>query len=246
MYNINKMSIIMLPYTSKYKHIGMRIYHANRSVGSMAVSYRTSNNAPETEQIIVPVNDDECVQLANIILYADDGFQYNMHEVRHRTYILQDFANIIQRITNNFTASIWKTLKACPLLTVHEVLWLKVDDIDSRVDHTEKMLIQFQCNVDNQLYHTNKKLTRFQCKMDVLEKSQAENNVKNRQLIEENELLQCKMDALEKLQAENNVKNRQLIEEKLLQYKMDARKEYYKMLVILTFIYILGNVYASF
>ena len=227
----------MLPYTSKYKHTGMRIYHANRSVGGMAIIYRTSNNAPETEQIIVPINDDEWKQLHHIILNADDGFQYSMHDVRHRTYILQDFANIIQRITNNFKVSIWKTLKACPLLTVHEVLWLKVDDIDSRVDHTEKMLIQFQCNVED---HTKKKLIQFQCKMDVLEKSQAENNVKNRQLIEENELLQCKMDALEKLQAENNVKNRQLIEEKLLQYKMDARKEYYKMLVILTFIYILG------
>ena len=239
MYNINKMSIIMLPYISKYKHTGMKIYHA-KVLGGMVIGYRTSNNAPETEQIMAPLNDDEWGQLHRIILDADDGFQYSMHDVRHRTYIFQDFANIIQRITNTFTVSIWKTLKACPLLTIREVLCLKVDDIDSRVDHTEKMLIQFQCNVEDQLYHTKKKLIQFQCKMDVLEKSQAENNVKNRQLIEENELLQCKMDALEKLQAENNVKNRQLIEEKLLQYKMDARKEYYKMLVILTFIYILG------
>ena len=219
----------MLPYTSKYKHIGidgMKKYNISSNY------YRTSEMGPE---LIMhePLKDDEWRQVCTLVNDADDGLQ---HE-RKRTYILQDFANIIQRITNNFTKSIWKTLKACPLLTIHEVLWLKVDDIDSRVDHTEKMLIQFQCNVED---HTNKKLIRFQCKMDVLEKSQAENNVKNRQLIEENELLQCKMDVLEKLQAENNVKNRQLIEEKLLQYKMDARKEYYKMLVILTFIYILG------
>jgi phage shock protein A len=33
-------------------------------------------------------------------------------------------------------------LKASPLLTISELLWLKVDDIDSRVDHLEKMLAQ--------------------------------------------------------------------------------------------------------
>ena len=35
--------------------------------------------------------------------------------------------------------SLWKTIKACPLLTIHEVLWLKVD-IDGHIKHLEKML----------------------------------------------------------------------------------------------------------
>ena len=157
-------------------------------MGISGIAYRTSNHAPELEQIIVPINGNEVHQFHCLVNDADDGFQ---HE-RKRKYILQDFADIIQRITNNFTASIWKTIKACPLLTIHEVLWLKVDDIDSRVDHVEKM----QMYLTQLLKDDNHQL---QCKINVLEKSQAKNNIENKKLIEENKLLQCKMDLLEKL-----------------------------------------------
>jgi hypothetical protein len=168
----------------------MKIYHPSVSVGSMGIAYRTNNQATELDQIRVPINDEEWKQLHGLILDADDGFQ---HE-RKRKYILQDFANIIQGITNHFTASIWKTIKACPLLTIHEVLWLKVDDIDSRVDHIEKTLLQF-----NQLIEYTHLL---QLRMDVIEKSQANNELTKRwciKLIEENKLLQCRMQSLEKL-----------------------------------------------
>lgn len=208
------MSIRFLPYTSKYNHTGMKIYHpsgCSGGIGILGIAYRTSNNATQLEQIIVPINSDEWGQLHGLILDADDGFQ---HE-RKRKYILQDFANIIQGITKHFTASIWKTIKACPLLTIHELLWLKVDDIDSRVDHVEKMQMHL-----TQLLEDNHKL---QCKINVLEKSQAKNNIENSKLIEENKLLQCKMEVLERSQVQLQCKMECI--EKLVVQRMNIRKE---------------------
>ena len=168
------MSIRFLPYTSKYQHAGMKIYHPTANVGSLGIIYRTSNNSPQVEQIVVSINDKEWVELHNIILDADDGFQ---HE-RKRKYILSDFADMIKKITDTFAASIWKTLKASPLLTIHELLWLKVDDVDGRVDHLEKMLIQ--------VIEENKLLQR---KIEVVEKMFMKVN-------EDNHLLNYKLDAL--------------------------------------------------
>ena len=179
----------------------MKMYHANVGSG-MGISYRTSNQATQLEQILVPINDDEWRQLHGLILDADDGLQ---HE-RKRKYILQDFSDIIRQITNNFTASIWSTIKACPLLTIQEVLWLKVDDIDSRVDHIEKNQIQL-----TQMMGYN----HLQRKLDILEKSQANQNIEYSKLIEENKLLQRKIDELEKSNSNNNLEN------KLLQCKFD-------------------------
>jgi len=170
----HKMSIRFAPYISKYQHAGMKIYHPSASVGCMGITYRTSNHSPQVDQIHVPINDKEWVELHNLILDADDGFQ---HE-RKRKYILSDFADMIKKITDTFTASIWKTLKASPLLTIHEVLWLKVDDVDGRVHHLEKTLIQ--------VIEDNKLLQR---KIEVVEKMFMKVN-------EDNHLLNHKLDAL--------------------------------------------------
>ena len=148
------MSIRFLPYTSKYKHDGMKIYHPMPSVGGMNISYRISNHATQLEQIIVPINDGEWKQLHHIIMDPQDVY---LNE-RKRIFILEDFTNIIQQMTNHFTASIWKTVKACPLLTIRELLWLKVDDVDSRVDHVEKMLIQLMEDNSQEACAKNTKL----------------------------------------------------------------------------------------
>lgn len=168
------MSLRLLSYTSKYQHAGLKIYHPSASVGSMGITYRTSNLSPQVEQINVPINEKEWVELHNIILDADDGFQ---HE-RKRKYILQDFADIIKKITDTFKASIWKTLKASPLVTIHELLWLKVDDVDGRVGHIEIMLIP--------AIEKNKLL---QHRIEVVEKMFMQVN-------EDNHLLHHKLDAL--------------------------------------------------
>ena len=196
------------PYTSKYHHAGMKIYHASVSVGNMGIAYRTSNHATQLEQIHVPINDKEWVELHNLILDADDGFQ---HE-RKRKFILQDFATIIQRITNNFTASIWKTIKACPLLTIHEVLWLKVDDVDGHMDHLEKMLIQ--------VIEENKLLQR---RLDLLEKLRGKDYIENMIVIEENKLLQHKME--QSLKDADRILIPVIDENKLLQRRLNALEQ---------------------
>lgn len=178
------MSIRFAPYTSKYQHAGMKIYHTSANSGSLGIIYRTSNNALQVDQVVVPINDKEWVELHHIILDADDGFQ---HE-RKRKYILPDFAYIIKKITDTFKATIWKTLKASPLVTIHELLWLKVDDVDGRVGHLEKMLMQLM--EDNQ---------HLQHRLDLLEKSLVKGYLEKMllQVIEENKLIQRRIDALE-------------------------------------------------
>ena len=100
------------------------------------IGYQTSNVDMDTTRIYskLPENDDSInIACQKMILDADDGFQH----VRVRKFIYQDFADIIKNITKNFTSPIWTFLKATPLLTHTELLWLKVDDVDSRVEHRE-------------------------------------------------------------------------------------------------------------
>ena len=148
------MSIRFLPYTSKYKHDGMKIYHPMHNVG-VIFSYRTSHDATQLEQIDLPLNNNE--ERLDIIQTIMNPMDEYLNE-RKRIFILEDFANIIQQMTNHFTASIWKTVKACPLLTIRELLWLKVDDVDSRVDHVEKMLIQLMEDNSQEACAKNTKL----------------------------------------------------------------------------------------
>ena len=158
------MSFRYLPYTSKYKHAGMKIYHPSPTVGRLGITYRTSNHATQLEQINCPINDDEWQQL-HLIMDPSDEY---LNE-RKRIFILEDFANIIQQMTIHFTASIWKTIKACPLLTIRELLWLKVDDVDRRVDHVENMLIQWMEEVTSSNSSQFKYLAEASAKNTILE-----------------------------------------------------------------------------
>ena len=171
-----------VPYTSNHNHAGMKIYHISASVGTQGITYRTSNDASQLEQIIVPLNDKESRELCCIILDADDGLQH----LRKRTFVFTDFADIIKKITNHFTASIWKTINASPLLTIGELLWLKVDDIDGHVDHLKKTILSVI--EENNL---------LRLKMDELESDTNRLEKMLMQIIEEKKILQCRIEALE-------------------------------------------------
>jgi len=173
-----------LPYTSKYNHVGIKLYHISASVGTQGITYRTSNDATQLQQINVPLNDEESRELCLIILDADDELQH----LRKRTFVFTDFADIIKKITNHFTASIWKTINASPLLTIGELLWLKVDDIDVHVVHLKKTILSVI--EENNL---------LRLKMDELEKTHTNYRLEKMimQIIEENKLLQRRIEALE-------------------------------------------------
>lgn len=90
---------------------------------------------------------------------------------------VQDFAKVVEDIVRDITSSIWKTVNIIPVLTLTQLLCLKVDDVDSRVDHLEKMIAQV---IDD-----NKLLQR---KVDALEQQKhlrESRDAKKRVLIEE-------------------------------------------------------------
>jgi hypothetical protein len=171
-----------VPYTSKYNHAGMKIYHISPSVGTQGITYRTRNDATQLDQINVPLYDNESRELYCIILDADDGLQHQ----NKRTFVFTDFADIIKKITNHFTASIWKIINASPLLTIDELLWLKVDDIDGHVVHLKKTILSVI--EENNL---------LRLKTDELESDTNRLEKMLMQIIEENKLLQCRIEALE-------------------------------------------------
>jgi hypothetical protein len=127
------------------------------------------DNDPRAQPVHVPFeNEESWDKLKRQILVANDGLEHQ----RIRKFIIQDFPGIIKKITDNFTSTIWATFNTFPLLTISELLWLKVDDVDSRVDHLEKMLAQV---IDD-----NKLLQR---KVDALEQQKRIKDAKFKRLL---------------------------------------------------------------
>jgi len=185
LYHFGKVKTTYVPYTSKYKHDGIKIYCP--SINNDSFTYHTDNVT--TKQIIVTLDQVTCGEVRRNFITPMDGLYFDgFYFKRIRQFILQDFADIIKKITDNFASSIWKKLNISPLLSIHELLWLKVDDIDSHVDHLEKMLIP--------VIEENKLLQR---KIDLLEKSLAKERLEKMimQVMEENQLLQHRLEALE-------------------------------------------------
>jgi hypothetical protein len=81
------------------------------------------------------------------------SIQYNYNDVH------EDFKKVIERMITHFTSSIWKTLNISPFMTLTQLICLKVDDVEGRVEHLENML--------KKVIDDNKLLQR---KIDMLEK----------------------------------------------------------------------------
>jgi hypothetical protein len=71
------------------------------------------------------------------IFFENQGRQ--MYEAKYTG--IQDFAKVVEDMVTDIT-SIWKTVNINPVLTLTQLLCFKLDDVDSRVDHLEKMLAQ--------------------------------------------------------------------------------------------------------
>ena len=186
--HFGKVNTTYVPYTSKYP--GTKVYYPSQAYGPNnqpirnTLSYYTVNST-KTQPILVKVDDQTMSECDRLITLVNDELQHKSQ----REFILEDFADIIKKITGHFRASIWKTLNTSPLLTISELLWLKVNDIDGHVDHLEKMLIP--------VIEENKLL---QHSLDALEtKCLAIGRLEKRlmQVTEENNFLQHILDALE-------------------------------------------------
>ena len=133
------MSIRFAPYISKYP--GSKIYGFHRACnysGKLTTEFVYSTDNDHTIQKRFSINVSLWKEVEKTILVTHDRFNV----LCRRDLVLENFADIIKMITEPFTSSIWKTLNISPLLTIHELLWLKVDDVDGRVDHLEKILMQ--------------------------------------------------------------------------------------------------------
>ena len=154
--HFGKVKTTFTPYKNKYHHNGVKIFNAGRADSpSLVFSYYTTESLNPQDQVRIELDSPTFGEYHKLMI-AD-----NLDALGNRSrrkYIIQDFADIIKKITDNFTSTIWATLNISPLLTITELLWLKVDDVDTRVDHLEKML--------KQIIDDNKLLQR---KIDALE-----------------------------------------------------------------------------
>jgi len=137
--HFGKVKTTFVPYKSKYHHDGIKIFHPDRAPKTEHVFTYYTTFSTTSQQVRIQLDEPTFNEYHNLMI--TQGPDALGHTGR-REHILQDFAVIIKKITDKFTSTIWATLKASPLLTISEMLWLKVDDIDSRVDHLEKMLAQ--------------------------------------------------------------------------------------------------------
>lgn len=174
--HFGKVKTTFVPYKSKYT-AEKKIYYPQQANGpsgrlDYTFAYHAENNTETTPIHVQFKHESWYKKLYPLILGVHDGLQHD----NIRKFVLQDFADIIKKITDNFTSTVWATLNTSPLLTISELLWLKVHDVDSRVDHLEKMLAQV---IDD-----NKLLQR---KVDALEQQKRlrESRDSNRVLIQE-------------------------------------------------------------
>ena len=85
--------------------------------------------------------------------------------------VQEDFADFVKGLVADLSASFWTVLKLTPAMTLTQLVCLKVDDIDSRVDHLEKMLAQ--------VIEDNKLLQR---KVDALEQQKKIKDLRSKRL----------------------------------------------------------------
>ena len=141
--HFGKVNTTFVPYKSKYNHDGIKMFDPCRAPNYSTPVFRyytaLSDARSGSQPVHIELDEPTFTQYHKLILTQERDA---LGQAGRREYILQDFADIIKKITDKFTSTIWATLKASPLLTISEMLWLKVDDIDSRVDHLEKMLAQ--------------------------------------------------------------------------------------------------------
>jgi hypothetical protein len=154
--HFGKVKTTFTPYTSKHS------YDYGDKKGKLACSYN-------------PVNNTYQYNLSGMSWYNQNGSVHTEHgrDLNHldqkfiqnfymkqidRSICVKDFAMVVQDIVTDITSPVWETAQMRPILTPTQLVCLKVDDVDNRVDHLEKML--------KQVIDDNKLLQR---KIDALE-----------------------------------------------------------------------------
>ena len=165
--HFGKVKTTFVPYTSKHSYgvntlqyefihsyvsDGLRI-HKNFTISSKGISIlRLGSGSSMGHDALGPGTQSAINSMAKFIEEQNE----HLHNAKYTG--IQDFSKVIEKLVSDITSSFWETVKINPLLTLTQLLCLKVDDVDSRVDHLEKMM--------KQVIDDNKLLQR---KIDALE-----------------------------------------------------------------------------
>ena len=127
------MSIRFVPYTSKHQyHNGHHIFILGKNQVIPGVSpYRFVTFNDSTSLFEKIPSDPETY-------YSKYGDRFYHAAV----YYIGDYAELMKSIVTDLSASFWKTLHIRPVLTITQLMCLKIDDVDGHMNHLEKMLLQ--------------------------------------------------------------------------------------------------------
>ena len=93
-------------------------------------------------------------------------FGLNIDTICSVSNIIERFQEEITRVSNIFSHYVWKIGKICPLLTIIDLIILKISECDNHTQHIEKNIIQLI--EDNKLLQT--KINSLEQQMTLLNK----------------------------------------------------------------------------
>jgi hypothetical protein len=127
------MSLRFLPYTSRHQyHNGHHIciFGKDRIIpGVSPYRFVTHNDTLSTLEKIP--SDPETY-------YSKYGDRF----YHAAFYYVGDYAELMKSMVTDLSASFWEILNIRPVLTITQLMCLKIDDVDGHVNHLEKMLMQ--------------------------------------------------------------------------------------------------------
>jgi len=95
-----------------------------------------------------------------------ESFGLNLETECSVSNIIERFQEEITRVSNIFSHYVWKIGKICPLLTIIDLIILKISECDNHTQHIEKNIIQLI--EDNKLLQT--KINSLEQQMSLLNK----------------------------------------------------------------------------
>lgn len=133
--HFGKVKTTFVPYKNKHiynNHLDRAVLNANHGtcVQGAGHSYSSVRHQPEEVQD----------KYKDIRAYFEKYYS-TFYNAKYYN-VQEDFSDLVNGLVADLSASFWSVLKLTPAFTLTQLLCLKLDDVDSRVDHLEKMLAQ--------------------------------------------------------------------------------------------------------
>lgn len=130
--HFGKVKTTFIPYKSKHiyhNHLDRVVLNANHGTCVQGAGHWYSS-----------VTEDDKAKYNDIREYFEKYYSTFYHAKYYN--VQSDFTEFVNGLVTDLSASFWSALKLTPAFTITQLICLKVDDVDSRVDHLEKMLAQ--------------------------------------------------------------------------------------------------------